>query len=129
MDEFIALDCDESDLFAVEVIDAAHKCSDTVERSKATRTPKSWDECLKQRKDLYGTGSYFKEDPFEFVQKPIGDWLSFFETKLAELCGAYYSYRMELRKGNIKDPPLGVDLRSYYEETLANLIAERKGRS
>ncbi len=140
VDDFIYLDCDESDLFTMEVLDAARTwVADTerrVRRNRGGNSPKYWDECLETRRAVHGRDRDFREDPFDgaITGAHPGNWTAFFEIKLAELCEAYYTYLMEIRDGNVEDPPMDAEgrplltagaMRAHYEDLLKRLTGRK----
>jgi hypothetical protein len=132
VDDFILLDCDEPDLFAMEVRDSARTwATDTerrVRRNSGGNSPKYWIECLETRRAIHGHEQDFRDDPFDGAVSatPVSNWNDFFALKLAELCGAYYKRLMEIRDGKVVDPPEGMwDLRAHYEELLEQLMGKK----
>ena len=69
VDDFVLLDCDEADLFAAEVLDAARTwATDTerrVRRNRGGNSPKCWEECLGTRRVVHGHDRDFRDDPFD----------------------------------------------------------------
>lgn len=133
VDDFVLLDCDESDLFADDVLMAARMWATDEERRVARsgggNVLKPWVECLKTRRNVHGREPNFSEDPFDGATSDmsISNWDDFFALKLDELCRAYYAHRMEIRDDKTTDPPEGMwDLRAHYEELLESLVQKQR---
>ncbi len=97
---------------------------------------KHWGECLETRRAVHGRDRDFREDPFDGAGSGAhpGNWTAFFEIKLAELCEAYYAHLMEIREGNVEDPPMDAEnrpllmagaMRAHYEDLLARLTGKK----
>jgi hypothetical protein len=130
VDDFVFLGCDEADLFAIDVSEAAHMSArDTERRLERWHGLRSWEDCLEERRRIHGNEPDFRDDLFDGAVSRThpGEWTVFFESKLAELCGAYYAHLSMIRNGEAIDPPPGIaagNLYGHYESILARLKSQ-----